>query len=698
MHGYPTTDCESSPFHLPLLGVALGLLVGLWPSATFPCGGPPPPPPQDCASQLTCVLGSPQVLFSTQSGSNGNPDITSVEVPARLHHSFNPNSNVVCLPVQLLEVEVDADCDEMVVDGSSAQTQFSGQAPANFLGPGTQIVDVPLEIDIPGADREERGYCALTGMARLLQSDGQEIETRCGPSYLSFVRPTLSGDAPIVSGHFVHANDKTLMGKGHYTTLAFAPKEIEVQVTNNHGSEDFTGSLEVVTNNENYKADVVTDGLTTQFNSSLTYSLSSGEGDDFVLQFAAGLEPAGCFDLPEPQNSISPTATREVVLAPGETQTLSLYGRTWSNCADGSCSGMTFELSGAFSGGEAYQAYLGGSLVVKSFDLGLADPSTCPAQGKTAEILKCEEQGVLCHVEESRGQDPERPAGLVIDSELLDAKPAVLSAGSTISVTTTAEEIQEEASGSEGRLWETLWIPRGSMTPGQLVTVTADFDIALVGEVGDLEITEIVVGSKYQPPSEEIDGAPTSFIGVGSIEISTSPYTEVSTQYQAGAWTVDADSTDLKRLEITQYELTATAGGLAASFTFVAPDYNVDKVHISHDLRGYAWTAFEDVCDDVSDNDNDSLIDCDDSDCDGHPACDDGGDDDDSAIGDDDDDSAIGDDDDDDDNGAGDDDDSDAAPDGGGCSCAVATGGLPALLALLLLPALGLARRRRVGE
>jgi MYXO-CTERM domain-containing protein len=682
-----------------VLGLALGLLLGLWPAATFPCGGPPPPPPIHCASQLTCVLGSPQILFSTQSGSNGNPDITSVEVPARLHHSFNPNGNVVCFPVQLLEIEVEADCEEMVVDGSSAQIQFSGQAPANYLGPGSQIVDVPLEIDIPAADREERGYCALSGTARLIQSDGQEIETRCGESFLSFVRPTLSGDAPIVGGHFVHPLDKTQVGKGHYTTLPFAPKLIEVQVTNNHESESFSANLEVVTNNENYKADVVTDELTTHSDASLTYSLSSGDGDDFVLQFAAGLQPGGCFDLPEPQYSISPTATSELVLAPGETQVLSLYGRTWSNCADGSCSGMTFELNGAFSGGETYQAYLGGSLLVKTFDLGLANPLICPAQGKTAEILKCEEQGILCHIEEARGQDPERRAGLVIDSELLDAQPAVLSAARTISVTTTSEEIAEEASGSEGRLWETLWIPRGSMTPGQLVTATANFDIVLVGEVGDLEITEIVVGSKYQPPSEETGGAPTSFIGVGRIEISTSPYTEISTQYQAGAWTVDADSTELKRLEITQYDLTATASGLAASFTFVAPDYNVDKVHISHDLRGYAWTAFEDVCDDLSDNDNDSLVDCDDSDCDGHPACDDG-DDDDSATGDDDDDSATGDDDDDDDddNGAGDDDDSAAGQDDGGCSCSVAQGGLPAGLALLLLPALGLARRRRVGE
>ena len=47
------------------------------------------------------------------------------------------------------------------------------------------------------------------------------------------------------------------------------------------------------------------------------------------------------------------------------------------------------------------------------------------------------------------------------------------------------------------------------------------------------------------------------------------------------------------------------------------------------------------MCDDITDNDNDGLVDCDDSDCEDHPGCD--GDDDDSAA---DDDDTMGDDDD----------------------------------------------------
>ncbi|MEE2829142.1 MAG: hypothetical protein VX498_08135, partial [Myxococcota bacterium] len=581
-----------------------GLLVALWPQAARACGAPPPP--VDCSAQLTCVLGSPQVLFQTESGPLGNPSVTSVVVPTRVHHSLHSaNTSAPCSnPVQLIEVSVEADCEEMIIEGSNANPFFQGAALAAGLNPGTQVVDVGLDIDIPGEEREDRGHCALSGTARLLQTDGLEIEAPCGPTFLSFARPTLTGTGPIVGGQFIDDGDKSEVGSGHYTAAPYAPQLIEVLVTNNHETETFSGSLELVSNNENSQAEVLASPPVIGSNVELTHSLSSGEGDDFVLQFASNVPEGGCFDLPEPQNSISPTAESGIELGPGESMVLEIYGRSWPNCADGSCSGITYNLAGFFGDGEPFQAYLGGSLQVEEFDFALENPNICPDGGNTTEIGKCEEGDYNCFEK----REGERRAGLVFESAGLKINPAVMSTTTDISVATIQKDIEEQANGdSSGRIWETLWIPRGELSEGQEVTVASHFDIALVGEFGDYEITEVVVGGKYQPASEEEGADPTSFIGVGRIEVSTSPYTEISTQYQAGAWTVDADSQELKRLVITEYNLTTTDDGVVAEFTFIGPDYEVDKVHISHDLRGYVWTAFEDVCDDIADNDNDGL-------------------------------------------------------------------------------------------
>ncbi len=208
-----------------------GLLVAFWPQATRACGAPPPP--VHCSAQLTCVLGSPQILFQTESGPASDPSVTSVVVPARIHHSLHSaNPGAPCTnPVDLIEVSVVADCEEMIIEGSDANPIFQGDALAPNLNPGTQVVDVGLDIDIPGEEREDRGYCALSGTARLLQTDGLEVEVPCGPSFLSFARPTLNGTGPVIGGQFVDEDDETQVGTGHYTAVAFAPQSIEILVT-----------------------------------------------------------------------------------------------------------------------------------------------------------------------------------------------------------------------------------------------------------------------------------------------------------------------------------------------------------------------------------------------------------------------------------------------------------------------------------
>jgi len=647
------------------------------------------------------VLGSPEIQFQTESGIGGSGG-TMVDVPARLHRSIRallPGQS--CLPGTSLvstDVSIVADCEEMLVDGSNLDPIFTGEAtlPGGTLG--STVLDVPINIDIPGAEREDRGYCALSGTAQVEQQDGTVHEVPCGPAFLSFARPTLTGTAPILGGQLIDNGDFTQVGTGHYSAMAGAPKLLEMVLNNNHPTEAFAGTLQLVTNNENYGAELLSGPIMTQ-SEALSYSLSSGPGDDFVVHFVpesegteeeieAVLAEAMCFDLPEPQLSISPLASRAVSIPAGESLTVAMWSRTWPNCADGSCSGMAFDLEGAFSGGEPYEAKLSGSLIIQSVSF-LQQELSCRGQGVTALVAKCEDEPDGCADEEVRDEHDARPVGLIFESDLHTPRPAITSTGTEISVATTGRTIEEQLTGEDsGRLWEVLTLPRGVLTPGQEVTVTSSFSLGLVGNIEDYSITEVVVGSKYQPESEEKDIDPTSFIGVARLEISTIPYMELTTQYQGGAWAVEVDEEGVVGLELTAYDLRTADGGIIAEFTFLAPAWEIDRVQISHDLRAYGWDAFEDDCQDLSDNDNDGDVDCDDEDCDGHPACD--GDDDDSAG--DDDDSAS----DDDDDAAGDDDD-DSAPADDGCSCSAASRGFPALLLALLLPALVLGRRRRAS-
>ena len=362
----------------PVLALCALLLAALWPSAAFPCGGPPA---TDCAAQLTCVLGSPEIHYLTTSSSAG----TDIEVPARLHHSlFPPSSGAPCLNSQLIDVTVEANCEDLLVPGSGADWLFEGENELTDPAQGTQVLDVPLLIDIPAAEREDRGFCALTGTARLVQSDGTEFEVPCGPTSLSFARPNTGETKPILGAHFVDAGAPAEVGSGHYTTVAYTPAMLELLVENHHETECFSGTLQLVTNNENHKPELINGPIGENSNTNLSYTLSSGPGDDFIVQFAPPgddeevLLEAMCFDLPEPYLSISPTASREIALDAGESLSVEMWSRTWPNCADGSCSGMAMELSGTFCDGEPYQAFLGGSLIVKSVSFELAAPVGCP--------------------------------------------------------------------------------------------------------------------------------------------------------------------------------------------------------------------------------------------------------------------------------------------------------------------------------
>jgi hypothetical protein len=163
-----------------------------------------------------------------------------------------------------------------------------------------------------------------------------------------------------------------------------------------------------------------------------------------------------------------------------------------------------------------------------------------------------------------------------------------------------------------------------TLSAGEHITLSSDFDVVLIDREGGLALTEVVVGSKYQPEDDDELVAPSSFVGLGRVEINTSPFSEVTTQYQAAVWTLD-ESGDPLPLEVVEYDMIAEGEGFSTELTLVVPEGGLEVIYMTHDVRGYVWLAFENVCDDGSDNDNDGLVDCDDEDCGGHPACDESG-------------------------------------------------------------------------
>jgi hypothetical protein len=651
-----------------------------------------PPPTWDCAAQLTCVLGSPELL-PVPDFEGSDPTIGSaivMTVPAKLHHSFAPPpEGETCFPADDIEVQVWLNCTDA---GAGAGADFSGTAALDAPPAGGNLLEVPVTLEERHMLSAVPGDCVASGKA-WLETNGVEIEVKCGGTVLSLVAPIDDG-TPVLEANFI----ATYGGTGpHYILPAHVPAPIKVRVRNNHLSESFSGEMVVASNNVNHTAVVTTSGGGLGFGVSetATYSLSEGEGDDFVIQ-SESVSSDGCFDLPNPEDSISPTATVEFTLEAGAVEDLVFYSRTWPTCADGSCSGFTYEITGSFEEGETISASIGGSLMVVASTSG--DPpgggGSCADSGEETTMEGCGDDESDCGgVVVLKSSLPAAiRGGLVFDSDLIEARPAVVNTSTTASVALAEQSIEEDVRDpSRGRLKEILQLAEPAGTPGELITINSQFSVIVIDGEGEFEVNEVVIGSKYQPEDDDGLQPPSSFIGLGRIEVTTSPYTEVTTQYQAGVWTMDSGG-DVVRLEVVDYELTAGTSGFESELTLVVPDFALEEIHLVHDIRGYAWTAYENVCDDVSDNDNDGLVDCDDDDCVGHPACDDEED-----TGDVD--PSEGEDADGDADGGGDGDDlEDEADSGasttkdGGCSCAAADGGA---VFWFLLPALVVLFRRK---
>jgi MYXO-CTERM domain-containing protein len=208
--------------------------------------------------------------------------------------------------------------------------------------------------------------------------------------------------------------------------------------------------------------------------------------------------------------------------------------------------------------------------------------------------------------------------GLVLVGGQTDGPSAVFyKQKTTISSSIDAATVTERSLDRYlGRIYDTLVLT--SSAGGQTLSLNSKFGLGVIDPNSQTEIHELQIGRKNIPdpstPKYEFDG-------VGTIELTTSPYTIFEFMIQVGAWTRSEESGETESLELDNPEFTATSTTFDVDFEIKLPSTAGRLVHIAYDIRGVERYAEENTCDDGTDNDNDKAIDCEDPDCDGHPNC-----------------------------------------------------------------------------
>jgi hypothetical protein len=169
-----------------------------------------------------------------------------------------------------------------------------------------------------------------------------------------------------------------------------------------------------------------------------------------------------------------------------------------------------------------------------------------------------------------------------------------------------------------GRIETTADLTAQSWAPGDSVTVSVRFNTFLEDDASPLSIERVQMGPKPTGPAHD----DTHFLGMGHIRLTSAPFTVFEMMYQGSVWSANPDTGKLTRHLIEDFEFTADNAGIDIEFTFKAPGYEPERVFLMHDFNGYERSEVEETCDDNFDDDNDGLVDCDDSDCSGEPVCD----------------------------------------------------------------------------
>ncbi|WP_168210874.1 MYXO-CTERM sorting domain-containing protein [Persicimonas caeni] len=181
-------------------------------------------------------------------------------------------------------------------------------------------------------------------------------------------------------------------------------------------------------------------------------------------------------------------------------------------------------------------------------------------------------------------------------------------------ITATAKNLSPKV----GRIESTVDVTDQSWTAGDTVEVTASFATFLDKDSSPYDIERLQMGPKAMAANH--DG--THFLGMGEIWLSSSPYTVFDVMYQGSVWLVNPNTGRFERQKIDNFSFAPNGNKLDITYSFKAPNFEVERVYLMHDVNGYERHAVEEACDDGFDGDNDGTVDCDDLDCAAKPICD----------------------------------------------------------------------------
>ena len=578
------------------------------------CSGQPPIQP--CSVQLSCSYSSTKTLkLPAFSETQASAPVLG-EIPALLNVSvYNPDGQS-CPAIEALELDFSSDCTDLVGKPSDGlTTTFSAHYEVESPSYGSHTLPVELmmlsfdDTQIGGLPELEAGMCTVWGSATMVTDEGS-FEVSCGQQDVCFLDGTTltTSKNPVVGFEIVDSAGNPTTG--NVLGAPGAPVVSFYKLTN-HSEESLSAEFLVSSDNVNELATVSGGGD--------SHNLSAGEGDDFPMIVTTQWEFLDiddiCFALGEPATSISPSASQPVMkLGAGEEVTVAVITRSWGLCADGSCSKLTTWVAGDV-GGEEFLACAGGNLMVSD----VADPYTCSDGGEPAETEPCGEDEE-CQEHTARAPEGE-VLGMVLHGPTSDTSVAVLLRDTSSSLTIASREVDEHLITPRlGRLYETLEL-EGTVA-GDTVTLTTEFAVEPLDLNSGVLLNHLVFGTKAYPEEE----LPHSVVGLGLVELTTAPYTQLDLMDQESLWFED-DAGEPVKVALTDSAFEAYGDNYTVTVSFVVPDGAPSTYLYTHDLRAFVRGDFETVCDDGVDNDNDGLVDCDDSDCEGDPVCDSAADD-----------------------------------------------------------------------
>lgn len=167
------------------------------------------------------------------------------------------------------------------------------------------------------------------------------------------------------------------------------------------------------------------------------------------------------------------------------------------------------------------------------------------------------------------------------------------------------------------RISERLEVDSTGVTPGQSLKVKVDFKSFLKDTNSQYQINKLQVGHKQQ--NDQHKGL--DFTALGSIQISSAPYTLMDFMYKGSVWAKNPTTGTFERLKIEDVKVNIADKAFSLDYNIIAPAYEFDELYVMHDVNGFERQDVETACNNQMDEDNDGKVDCDDSDCARDPAC-----------------------------------------------------------------------------